>query len=127
MRRRRDPLYDGGTADQNCRVPARDVQDDPFVSRRNRDGVNYIALAAVEGHDNMIQFLHNKGGDLDNVDRRGRTPLMEATLWGWLKVVKRTALRGAGVSPGLTRISLGSGLWPRKPLMTMKTPLRCYG
>ena len=36
----------------------------------------------------MIQFLHDKGGDLDNVDRRGRTPLMEATLWGWLKVVK---------------------------------------
>ncbi|KAK4099087.1 hypothetical protein N658DRAFT_498672 [Parathielavia hyrcaniae] len=35
----------------------------------------------------MIQFLHDKGGDVENVDRGRRTPLMEAALWGWLKVV----------------------------------------
>lgn len=62
-------------------------KDDPFVGCRDKDGVNCIALAAVEGHDNMIQFLYDKGGDLNNVDRRGRTPLMEAALWGRLKVV----------------------------------------
>lgn len=39
-------------------------KDDPFVSRRDKDGVNCITLAAVEGHDQMIPFLPDKGGDL---------------------------------------------------------------
>ncbi len=57
-------------------------KDDPFVSRRNKDGANCIALAAVEGHDEMIQFLHEKGGDLNNADNHRRTPLMEVALRG---------------------------------------------
>jgi hypothetical protein len=70
-------------------------KDDPFVNWRNKDGVNCVALAAVEGHDKMIQFLHGKGGDLNNVDRRGRTPLMEVALWGRLKVVNFLLEHGA--------------------------------
>lgn len=70
-------------------------KDDPFVSWRNKDGVNCIALAAVEGHDTMIQFLHDKGGDLNNADTRRRTPLMEAALWGRLKVVNFLLEHGA--------------------------------
>ncbi|EOO03073.1 putative tpr domain-containing protein [Phaeoacremonium minimum UCRPA7] len=62
-------------------------KDDSFVSYRDESGVNCIALAAVEGHGQMIQFLHDKGGDLNNSDNRGRTPLMEAALWGRVKAV----------------------------------------
>ncbi|KAI9162740.1 Cytochrome P450 monooxygenase CLM2 [Paramyrothecium foliicola] len=59
---------------------------DPFVSRRDNHGVNFVVLAAVEGHDEIIRFLHVNHDDLNNVDSRGRTPLMEAALWGRLKV-----------------------------------------
>ncbi|KAJ2969546.1 hypothetical protein NUW58_g9964 [Xylaria curta] len=68
---------------------------DPFVSWRNKNGVNCIALAAVEGHDKMIQFLHGKGGDLNNADKRGRTPLMESALWGRLRAVNFLLENGA--------------------------------
>jgi hypothetical protein len=72
-------------------------KDDPFVSWRDEYGVNCIALAAVEGHDRLIQFLHNKGGDLNNADSRGQTPLMKAALWGRLKAVN--FLLGHGANP----------------------------
>ncbi|KAG9254521.1 ankyrin repeat protein [Emericellopsis atlantica] len=70
-------------------------QDDPFVSRRNKEGENCIALAAIEGHLEMVRYLHQKGGNLDNINNRGWTPLMEAALWGRLEVVKYLLNHGA--------------------------------
>jgi ankyrin repeat protein len=71
-------------------------KDDLFVNYRDARGINCIAQAAAEGHDEMIQFLHSKGGNLlDNVDCRGRTPLMESALWGRLKVVEFLLKHGA--------------------------------
>lgn len=70
-------------------------KDDPFVSWRGRDRVNCIALAAIEGHEKMVQFLHDKSGNLNNADSRGRTPLMEAALWRRLKVVDFLLEHGA--------------------------------
>jgi uncharacterized protein len=70
-------------------------KDDPFVSHIDDYGVNCVTLAAIEGHDRIIQFLYSRGGDLSNVDHRGRTPLMESALWGRLKAVEFLLKHGA--------------------------------
>ncbi|KAK3904868.1 hypothetical protein C8A05DRAFT_42115 [Staphylotrichum tortipilum] len=62
-------------------------KDDPFVSQRSKSGYHCITLAASKGHVRILQFLHSKGGDLNTADKRGRTPLMEAALWGRAQAV----------------------------------------
>lgn len=98
-----DPCYRQDVFDAYCTTNNLDgvelllkqYRDDPFIRWKNREGVNCIALAAMDGHDKMIQFLHEKGGDINNANSRGRTPLMEAALWWWLEVVKFLLEHGA--------------------------------
>lgn len=70
-------------------------KDDPFVKRRDEDGANCIVHASREGHHRMVELLIEKGADINNVDRRGRTPLMEASLFGRIKVVELLLRHGA--------------------------------
>ncbi|KAL1903522.1 hypothetical protein Sste5346_000150 [Sporothrix stenoceras] len=94
----RQTLFDSHSIDNDLRGVAfllETYKDDPFISWRNKEGGNCVSLAATEGHDMMIQFLHTKGGDLNNTDNRGRTPLMEAALWGRLKAVNYLLEHGA--------------------------------
>lgn len=63
-------------------------KDDQFVKNKDAGGRNCVALAAIKGHAAMVRLLHNNGGNIENVDLQGRTPLMEAALWGRLEVVE---------------------------------------
>ncbi|KJZ70766.1 hypothetical protein HIM_09850 [Hirsutella minnesotensis 3608] len=93
-------------------------KDDPFVSYKNKVGDNCITLAAVEGHDKMIQFLHSKGGDLNNADSRGQTPLMMAALWGRLKAVDY--LLDHGANPCAMDLKGYSAYFYSRPLRRMR-------
>lgn len=56
----------------------------PYCQERHRHGVGTLPLTG-----------HNRGGDINNVDSRGRTPLMEAALWGRLRAVDYLLEHGA--------------------------------
>ena len=63
--------------------------DDDFVSQLNDDGDNGVLLAATE--DNgvaTVKWLQRRGAAMDQANHYGRTPLMEAALWGRLETVQ---------------------------------------
>jgi ankyrin repeat protein len=61
--------------------------NDPFIMEKNDDGDNGVSLAAVESARYVLIYLHSKGTDLNNVNKNGRTPLMQDSLWGRIQVV----------------------------------------
>ncbi|KAF4969201.1 hypothetical protein FSARC_3531 [Fusarium sarcochroum] len=71
---------------------------DPFTESQDENGDNCVSFAAVEGHASMICFLHENGGNLNNVNMEGKTPLMEASLWGRLDVMEFLLANGANAS-----------------------------
>ncbi|RYP12412.1 hypothetical protein DL767_011323 [Monosporascus sp. MG133] len=81
---------------------------DPFTKSKDQGEYNCVSLATVEGHATMICFLHENGGDLNNANKKGRTPFMEAALWDRHDVVERVLQR-----EGTTLDSLKAG--PIKP------------
>lgn len=75
----------------------------------------------------MIQFLHNKGGDLNNFDSRERTPLTGAALWGRLKAVD--TLLECGADPrAKDRKGRGAYFYSRasKETARMREDISCY-
>lgn len=69
--------------------------NDDFLSVSDRTGNNGIALAAVEGHLKLLQWLHEQGCDIHNRNCRDRTPLMMASLWGRVHIVDYLLEKGA--------------------------------
>lgn len=69
--------------------------NDDFLSVSDRTGNNGIALTAVEGHLQLLQWLHEQGCDIHNRNCRGRTPLMIASLWGRVHIVDYLLEKGA--------------------------------
>ncbi len=64
-------------------------QQSKLLNEKNRAGDTVLSMTAMEGHDEVIEFLLKKGAKADTANAKGRTPLMEAALWGRSAVVKR--------------------------------------
>ena len=68
---------------------------DDFITMKDESGNNGVALAAIEGHQRLIAWLLGKYCDINNINCRGRTPLMAAALWGRHEVVDYLLGQGA--------------------------------
>lgn len=53
------------------------------------NGTTLLGLAVPNGHLQTVDFLLENGADVNVGDFKGRTPLMEAVLWGRPVIVKR--------------------------------------
>ncbi|KAG8528372.1 uncharacterized protein KY384_007290 [Bacidia gigantensis] len=78
------------------------TSDDNYFAAHDEYERNGIFLAATEGHLRLLQWLQDNGCDKEKPNKRGRTPLMAAALWGRLQVVEH--LLSAGVDATLRDI-----------------------
>lgn len=66
-----------------------------FVNTIDGERNTGLHLAAMEGHTQTIEFLHDQGSRLNAKNSLKRTPLMEASLWGRWEAVRYLLLAGA--------------------------------
>ncbi|KAL2016168.1 hypothetical protein VTK56DRAFT_4108 [Thermocarpiscus australiensis] len=64
-------------------------------ARCARDGQPLLSLAVCNGHLEAVDYLIKKGVDVNAADAKGRTPLMEAALWGYPVIVDKLLKAGA--------------------------------
>jgi len=73
---------------QGLELLCRRYPKDQFVDATDEEGNTGILLAAAKEHGlNTIQWLQAHGGSMSQANHYGRTPLMEAALWGRLMIV----------------------------------------
>ncbi|KAM3497975.1 hypothetical protein MY10362_008689 [Beauveria mimosiformis] len=53
-----------------------------LVQKRDEEGLSLLHLAVPNGHHDAVRHLIDWGSNTNVVDKKGRTPLMEAALWG---------------------------------------------
>ncbi|RYP32609.1 hypothetical protein DL767_005114 [Monosporascus sp. MG133] len=66
-----------------------------LLEARTEDGESLLSLAVCNGHLKTVDYLLQKGVEVDTVDAKGRTPLMEAALWVHPVIVNRLLRAGA--------------------------------
>ncbi|KAF7134056.1 hypothetical protein CNMCM5793_005685 [Aspergillus hiratsukae] len=66
-----------------------------FVRGRESDGKTTLICAAAGPSSEMVLLLIKHGAELNAVDNYGRSPLMEAALFGWVDNVKILLQQGA--------------------------------
>ena len=60
-----------------------------FLRGVTEDGNSALWLAACERFPSVVELLLERGASVDFQNRNGRTPLMQAALWGRYENVKR--------------------------------------
>ena len=53
-----------------------------LIYEKDRAGDTALSMTAAKGHDEVVKFLLEKGAKIDTMNKKGRTPLMEAALCG---------------------------------------------
>ncbi|KAI1817705.1 hypothetical protein GGS20DRAFT_599287 [Poronia punctata] len=59
-----------------------------FLHGKDRNGDTTLIMAAAEESQEMVSLLVRHGADVDAANNNGRSPLMEAALWGRVESVK---------------------------------------
>jgi hypothetical protein len=59
------------------------------------DEISLLGLAVPNGHRAVVEYLLDEGSNPNVADHKGRTPLMEAALWGYPSLVDLLLQRGA--------------------------------
>jgi hypothetical protein len=72
--------------------------EDDFLSHVSDEGDNGVLYAAT-GENGLatVEWLHKKGAAITHSNHYGRTPLMEAALWGRLEIVRYLTAHGVDV------------------------------
>ena len=58
-----------------------------FARTQDKKGVSLLGFAVPYGCIDVVRYLLDEGADPDMADNKGRTPLMEAALWGHPTIV----------------------------------------
>jgi hypothetical protein len=66
-----------------------------FLLGGNEEGKSALSLAACERYPAIVKLLLDHGANPDHQDKDGRTPLMEASLWGRIENVNFLLEHGA--------------------------------
>ncbi len=71
------------------------VDAEILVLGKDDYGNTVLSMVAAERHPQMVTLLPDHGARINSRNQKGRTPLMEAALWGRAEIVSILLARGA--------------------------------
>jgi hypothetical protein len=77
-----------GNLDDLKRYLAGSPNPESLLRIADSEGQSLLALAVSNGHRKVVEYLLERGSDINVSDAKGRTPLMEAAFWSQPKLVE---------------------------------------
>lgn len=89
--------------------------EDNFIAHTDQKGDLGVLFAATEENGlETLKWLQSRGGAVDQANHYGRTPLMEASLWGRLEIVQYLTSQQVNIEArdgnGMTALELAADL-----------------
>lgn len=84
-----------GDLDELKRLLENSPNQNALLQYQDTSGQSLLGLAVPNGHYAVAEYLLEVGSDVNVRDAKGRTPLMEAALWGYPAIVKMLLNAGA--------------------------------